>query len=151
MTPRPLLPVCFTAVLLATAATTAAAQGTAAPSGPSATTTATAPVVTHWDAHPTGKYLLELTVPERPMQVDLTISDSAGVPVAMFWPVGDNDGHTMTVTVKDTDLVLTAMAPRGKVEVVLQRKNDQLTGHWSMGDEEKGDLQGHVVQEAKKP
>jgi len=149
MTTRSLLSHCLAAVLLATAAGTAAAQGTAAPSGPSAT--AIAPVATHWDLHPTGKYLLELTVPEGPMQVDLTISDSAGVPVAMFWPVGDNDGHAMTVTVKDTDLVLTAMAPRGKVEVVLQRRNDQLTGHWSMGEHEKGDLKGHVVQEAKKP
>lgn len=149
MTPRSLLPVCFTAVLLATAAGTAAAQGTAAPGGPSVTTNA--PSVTHWDAHPTGKYLLEMTIPERAMQVDLTISDSAGVPVAMFWPVGDNDGHAMTVTVKDTDLVLTALAPRGKVELVLQRNNDQITGRWSMGDEEKGALTGHVVQEAKKP
>lgn len=148
MTPRSLLSLCVTAALLTTART-AAAQGTAAASGPSAS--AATPAATHWDANPVGKYLLELTIPERPMQVDLTISDSAGVPVAMFWPVGDNDGHSMTVAVKDTDLVLTAMAPRGKVEVVLQRRNDQLTGHWSMGDEEKGPLTGHVVQDAKKP
>lgn len=77
------------------------------------------------------------------MQVALTIADSAGTPTAVFWPVGDNDGPAMSVTVKGTDLFLHAEVPRGAVDIVLQRHGDQLTGTWSLG-EERGSLTGTV-------
>jgi hypothetical protein len=108
----------------------------------SAASAATTPA-TRWDAHPVGRYKLEMTIPERTMQVDLTIADSAGKAFALFWPVGDNDGHTMNVTVKGTDLVLDAETPRGPVQIVLQRQGDRITGSWAMGAD-KGPVQGRV-------
>ena len=147
MTSRSLLPLFSAAALISVGAQTAGAQTVATQSGASSAAIAT-PALTRWDAHPTGKYVLQLTLPERIMKVDLTITDSAGTPTALFWPVGDNDGHVMTVAVKDTDMVLQADAPRGKVVVVLERQGDHLTGHWSMGLEG-GALQGQVVEEGK--
>ena len=132
------------ATLLAGSARPAAAQG--APSAAAA-----APVVTHWSQHPTGKYRLQVSLPEHVMDADLTIADSAGTPVANFWPVGDNDGHSLAVAVTDTALVLSAATPRGPFQMVLQRRGDQITGRYSMGVQESGAVQGQVKEEAKTP
>lgn len=107
--------------------------------------------VTHWSQHPTGKYRLQLALPDHVMDADLTIADSAGTPVANLWPVGDHDGHSLAVVVKDTTLVLSAATPRGPFEMVLQRQGDKLTGHYSMGVQEAGEVQGQVKEEAKTP
>jgi hypothetical protein len=147
MTSRSFLPLLSTAALLAVGAPSANAQANAAQTGPSSGAAA-APAYDKWEAHPTGKYLLELTLPEGIKGVNLTISDSAGTPTALFWPVGDHDGHVMTVTVKDTDLVLEADAPRGKVIVTIERQGERLTGRWSMGMQG-GPLTGKVEGAAK--
>ena len=101
------------------------------------------PLYTRWSDKPVGKYRLDVSLPERTMEVDLTISIRADTMVAMFWPVGDNDGHEMSVSVEDTDLVLKAVTPRGPIEIVVRRSNDQLFGQWTMG-EDKGTLRGQV-------
>lgn len=141
------------AAVVAAGAETAGAQTagaqTAAQGGPSAS--ATAPVTTHWSQHPTGKYRLQLALPDHVMDADLTIADSSGTPVANLWPVGDNDGHSLAVAVKDTTLVLSAATPRGPFEMVLQRHGDKLAGHYSMGVQEAGEVQGQVKEEAKTP
>ena len=148
-TPRRTLSLFATAALLAIAARPLAAQAPAP--GASAAAAPATPAVTHWSQHPTGKYRLQFALPDHVMDADLTIADSAGTPTAIFWPVGDNDGHAVTVTVKDTSLVLFASTPRGPFQVVLQRKDAQISGHYSMGVQEAGEVQGHVEQEAKQP
>jgi hypothetical protein len=132
MTSRSFLSLFSVVALTVVGAQAAGAQATAAKSGTSSAAAAT-PAFDKWDAHPTGKYYLALTLPEGIKEVNLTISDSAGTPTAVFWPVGDIDGHAMTVTVKDADLVLEADAPRGKVIVTIERQGKSLTGRWSMG------------------
>lgn len=148
MTPQRTLSLLATASLLTVAASPRllAAQAAAPVTAP-----ATAPAVTHWSQRPIGKYRLQLALPDHVMDADLTIADSAGTPTAVFWPVGDNDGHALTVSVKDTTLVLFASTPRGPFELVLQRKGEQLNGHYSMGVQEAGEVKGHVEQEAKQP
>ncbi len=116
----------------------AGAQAAAQSAAPAA-----AQLQTHWDAHPVGKYSLSLTLPDREMAVDLTLSDSAGTVVANFWPVGDHDGHDMQVTVKDTDLLLHADSPGGAIDIVLRREGDRITGTWSRGGEH-GPLTGTI-------
>ena len=132
------------AAFLAAGARSANAQGAPSAAAPTAN-------VRHWSQHPTGKYRLQLALPDRMMDADLTIADSAGTPTAIFWPVGDNDGHALAVSVKDTSLVLSAATPRGPFELVLQRQGDQLNGHFSMGVQEAGPVQGVVKEEAKTP
>ena len=132
------------AALLATAARPVNAQGAASSAAP-------VPTVRQWSQHPSGKYRLQLALPDRMMDADLTIADSAGTPTAIFWPVGDNDGHALAVSVKDTSLVLTASTPRGPFELVLQRQGNRLNGHFSMGTQEAGAVQGRVAEEAKTP
>jgi hypothetical protein len=135
--------------LIAVVALVAGARSAAAQGGPSVA--AATPVVTHWNQHPTGKYRLQLTLPDRKMDADLTISDSSGTPVANFWPVGDNEGHPLAVAVKDTDLVFSAQTPRGPFSLVLQRQGNQLRGHFAMGMQESGPVTGTVAEETKTP
>ncbi len=96
-----------------------------------------------WSAKPVGAYTLAMVLPERTMDVDLTIADSSGTLTALFWPVGDNDGHPMHVDVQGTDLILTADSPRGAVRVVLHHRAEKLSGTWALG-EEHGTLTGAV-------
>ncbi len=116
-----------------------------APTARAQTTTAVTPDTSAeaWAAKPVGAYTLAMVLPERTMDVDLTIADSSGTLTAMFWPVGDNDGHPMQVTVQGTDLILTAESPRGAVRIVLQRRAEKLSGTWTLG-EEHGTLTGVV-------
>ncbi|MFL5562484.1 MAG: hypothetical protein ACJ79K_13505 [Gemmatimonadaceae bacterium] len=116
----------------------------AKPSAPSGSTTM-------WDARPSGKYLLELTLPDRTMEATLTISDSAGTPVALFWPNGDNDGHALSVTVDGADLKLYAATPRGPFNMTLNRAADHITGRFSMGVEESGPVEGHFERSGAPP
>lgn len=143
-------PVSMLRSICAAAVFTAAAHTAAAQSGPAPTSAAAAPA-SQWNQHPLGKYRLELSLPDRKMQVDLTISDSAGTAVANFWPVGDNDGHMLAVAVKDTDLVLSAQTPRGPFSLVLERQGNTLSGRYAMGTQETGAVTGSVVEEAAKP
>ena len=122
----------------------AAPAATSQPAAPSSATAA-------WDAHPTGKYLLELTLPDRKMQATLTLSDSVGTPVALFWPVGDNDGHALSVTVDGADLKLYASTPRGPFNMVLNRAADHVTGRFSMGLVESGPVDGHLERAGATP
>jgi hypothetical protein len=130
---------------LAVAWSHAAAQSGAQPAGagPAAITSAITPA--KWDARPVGTYNLDVALPDRVMPARLTIAaDSAGKLTASFWPIGDNDAHDMVVTVKGTDLVLDAEAPRGHVEFVLQHEGDKVAGQWSFGPD-KGTLKGTIA------
>ena len=126
--------------ILALSAETAAAQ--AAQAGqPSASASAAAP--TPWPARPLGRYELQIAMPERVMPLVAVISDSAGAVAGVIQPEGDPEPHPVKVTVKGTELFLTATAERGAIEIVLVRTGDQLTGRWSYG-EGKGELKGIV-------
>lgn len=150
MTPHRILSTLATASLFAIAARPLAAQAAASAAAPVAAAIA-APAVTHWSQHPTGKYRLQLALPDHMMDADLTIADSAGTPTAVFWPVGDNEGHPVAVAVKDTDLVLTAQTPRGPFSLVLERQGSTLSGHFAMGTQESGPVTGTIVEPAKTP
>ena len=123
----------------------------AAPSAKPADASVAPASATPWDAHPTGKYLLELSLPDHKMQADLTISDSAGTPVALFWPAGDNEGHRLSVTVQGVDLKLYAETPRGPFSATLQRDGDHITGHYAMGIQESGAIEGRVEHSSAAP
>jgi hypothetical protein len=146
--------------LLATAAHAASAQaanssvyGSSASAAPATVAQPSAPSgsATTWDAHPTGKYLLALTLPDRKMQATLTISDSAGTPVALFWPEGDDEGHALSVTIHGSDLKLYASTPRGPFNMTLNRAADHITGRFSMGMEESGPVEGHLERSGATP
>jgi hypothetical protein len=140
MRTRSLLPTLGVALCLGAAAWPAAAQSPT--TSPTTSPTAAATTLAHWGARPIGKYVLELALPDRVMEAELTIgADAAGHLTALFWPVGDHDGHEMSVTVKDTDLLLHADTPRGPADFVLQRQNERIVGRWTLG-EEHGTLQG---------
>jgi len=94
---------------------------------------ASAITAARWDARPVGIYDLEIMLPNRAMPAKLTVSDSAGTLLASLRPEGDNEAHPRMVTLKDTDLVFDAEAPRGHVQIVLQHEGDRLTGTWRMG------------------
>lgn len=119
-------------VALAALAMPAAAQSTAAPAAPSAS----APATEAWSAKPIGKYTLTMVRPDgQNMPVSVTVSDSAGALSALFWPVGDNDGHTMSVEVKGTDLVLNGQTPGGPLVITLQKHEHAVKGTWSFRGE----------------
>lgn len=125
--------VCATVAIAVPATRVSAQSSTSTPSsaGPSDV----------WTAKPVGAYTIALDMGDHAMAVDLTISDSTGTLTAVFWPVGDHDGHEMNVDVRGTDLILTADAPRGPVRIVMQRRGDNISGTWSLG-EEHGTLTG---------
>ncbi|AHG93325.1 hypothetical protein J421_5790 (plasmid) [Gemmatirosa kalamazoonensis] len=131
--------------LLCLVARPAAAQSpTASPAVPPSTVTVGSTRLTRWDARPVGRYDVELALPDGPMPVTLTVSDSAGRLTATFWKVGDRDGHEMSVTVKDTDLLLHAETPRGPLDIVLQRQGERVAGRWTLGADH-GSVQGKVA------
>ena len=132
------------AALLTVAAQAAAAQSDASSSIAS-------PASAGWSDRPTGKYVLELAVPNRTNKVNLTVSDSAGGALsAVFWPAGDYKGHAMTVRVQGIDMILEAYTPRGLFEIVLVRQGSLIAGHWSLGDA-KGVVEGRVEDEGDAP
>ena len=126
--------------LVALDARPAVAQSVAAAAQPSATASAAA--VT-WPAHPSGRYELEIALPDKVMPATIVVADSSGVPTAQLQTEGDDEAHPMKVTVKGTELFFNATAPRGAIEIVLVRTADLLSGRWSYGDGS-GTLKGHV-------
>jgi hypothetical protein len=94
-----------------------------------------------WSAKPIGKYELILNIPEGPMPVELTVSESAGTLTAMFWKVGDNDGHFVKPTVKGNDLVLEGTTPHGALTITLRHHGPKLAGVWQLG-EGRGTVEG---------
>lgn len=136
MRARTYLPSLSVALCLCVVTLPAVAQLTGSPptGAPSPAPSAASAALTRWDARPIGKYDIELTLPDRVMQVELTVADSAGHLTATFRPVGDRDGHEMRVTVKDTDLLLHAETPRGLLDIVLQRQAARASpggGRWA--------------------
>jgi hypothetical protein len=97
--------------------------------------------VEQWSAKPVGKYDLLLNIPEGAMPVELTIGESAGSLTAMFWKVGDNDGHFMKPTVKGEDLVLEGTTPNGALVVTIKHHGALLSGIWQLG-QGRGTLEG---------
>jgi hypothetical protein len=117
--------------LVAIGAPSATAQTTTQAGKTSAATTSASAASTPWSAMPTGKYQLNIHLPEGVMSAMLTIRDSAGVPAATFLGENDPEAHPMQVTVKGTELYLNADAPKGPMEIVLLRQGEQLDGRWS--------------------
>ena len=96
-----------------------------------------------WPAKPIGRYELQIAMTDKVLPATIVIADSAGTAAAVIQTEGDPDEHAMKATVKGTELYLNTVAPKGAVEIVLQRTGDKLTGHWTYGDD-KGTLEGHV-------
>jgi hypothetical protein len=130
------------AFCLAVAANHAAAQS--ADSSKTAASAAAALKAAPWSARPVGVYNLEIALSDRAMPARLTVSEVDGKLTASLWPEGDNDAHEMSVSVKDTDLIFDAEAPRGHVQLVLQHEGDRITGSWSYG-QERGALRGMIA------
>jgi hypothetical protein len=130
------------AFCLAVASPAAAQRGDQSKTPPPSTPAITA---VRWDAHPVGTYNLEITLPERVMPARLTVTEVDGKLVASLWPEGDNDAHEMSVSVKDTDLVFDADAPKGHVQLVLQHEGDRIAGSWTFGPD-RGTLRGTIAR-----
>jgi hypothetical protein len=96
-----------------------------------------------WSAKPVGNYDIMLNSADRKISVRVTVSESDGKLVALFWPADDAEGHAMDVTVAGTDLVLTAKTRRGPLEVNIERRGQKLSGSWTLGSL-KGSLKGDI-------
>ena len=143
MKPTIFLTTLTVAALVALDARSATAQSASPAASPAATSAPAAAAPTPWAEHPSGRYELEIVLPDKVMPATVVIADSSGIPAAQFQPEGDNDAHAMKVTIKGTELYLNAIAPRGPIELVMLRSADQITGRWTYGDG-KGLLRGHV-------
>jgi hypothetical protein len=97
-----------------------------------------------WSAKPVGNYDVILNSPDRRISVRVTVSETDGKLVALFWPADDAEGHAMEVTVAGTDLVLTAKTRRGPLEVDIERRGQKLSGSWTLGSL-KGSLKGDIT------
>jgi hypothetical protein len=110
--------------------------------------TRSGPVTGHaaeqWDAKPLGTYDVVLDTPDRPIAVTVTISETSGKLVALFWPASDDQGQVMDATVIGTDLVLSANTRRGAFELNIERRGKALTGSWMLGNK-RGSLKGEVT------
>ena len=142
MKPTIFLTALATAALVALDARAASAQS-ASPAPAPAATSAPAAAPTPWPENPSGRYELEIVLPDKVMPATVVIADSSGVPAAQFQPEGDPEAHPMKITLKGTELYLNAIAPRGAIELVMLRSADQITGRWTYGDG-KGVLRGRV-------
>lgn len=96
-----------------------------------------------WSAKPVGNYDVILNSADRRISVRVTVSETDGKLVALFWPA-DAEGHAMDVTVAGTDLVLTAKTRRGPLEVDIERRGQKLSGSWTLGSL-KGSLKGDIT------
>ena len=97
-----------------------------------------------WDAKPLGNYDVVLDTPDRPLAVTITISETSGKIVALFWPEGDDQGQVMDVTVIGTDMVLSANTRKGAFELNVERRGKTLSGSWLLGNKH-GSLKGMVT------
>jgi hypothetical protein len=132
----------LTAGLVALAAVSAQAQPSmvAARSGPVAGRVA----AEQWEAKPLGTYDVVLDTPDHPITVTITISETSGKLVALFWPTSDDQGQVMDATVIGTDLVLSANTRRGAFELNIERRGKSLSGFWMLGNKQ-GSLKGEVT------
>jgi hypothetical protein len=132
----------LTAGLVALAAVSAQAQPSmaAARSGP-----VTARIAAEqWESKPLGTYDVVLDTPDHPIAVTITISETSGKLVALFWPASDDQGQVMDATVIGTDLVLSANTRRGAFELNIERRGKSLSGTWMLGNN-KGSFKGEVT------
>jgi hypothetical protein len=97
-----------------------------------------------WEAKPVGTYDVVLDTPDHPIAVTITISETSGKLVALFWPATDDQGQVMEATVIGTDLVLSASTRRGAFELNIERRGKGLSGFWMLGNN-KGSLKGEVT------
>lgn len=97
-----------------------------------------------WDAKPIGNYDVVLDTPDQAVAVTLTISETSGKLIALFWPASDEQGQVMDVTVVGTDLVLSANTRRGSLELSIERRGKALAGSWTLGNKH-GSLKGEVT------
>jgi hypothetical protein len=141
-----LLMVADTTIQAQSAAANGATPTTPGTAAPAATA---APAVTPkdigppeaWSDKPLGKYDIVINIPEGPMPVEITISQSATGLSALFYKVGDNDAHVMDAAVKGTDLVLTGSTPRGALTINIRHHGALLSGTWQLGGD-RGTLEG---------
>jgi hypothetical protein len=116
---------------------------------PSMTAARSAPVTPRgaaeqWEAKPLGNYDVVLDTPDRPVAVTITISETSGKLVALFWPESDDQGQVMDVTVVGTDMVLSANTRRGALELNIERRGKALSGSWTLGNKH-GTLKGEIT------
>ena len=89
-----------------------------------------------WEAKPLGTYDVVLDTPDHPISVTITISETSGKLVALFWPASDDQGQMMDATVIGTDLVLSANTRRGAFELNIERRGKGLSGFWMLGNKQ---------------
>jgi hypothetical protein len=128
--------------LLAVTAMPALAQANLAANR--STPTASARAADQWDWKPLGNYDVVLETPDRQVAVTITISESSGKLVALFWPAGDEEGQAMEATVIGADLVISANTRRGPIELNIERRGQTLSGTWMLGNKH-GSLKGMVT------
>ena len=94
-----------------------------------------------WSEKPLGKYDLTINIPEGPMPVEITISETKSGLSALFYKVGDNDAHVMSATVNGIDLILSGTTPHGALTMQIRHHGPRLSGTWQVG-EDRGTLEG---------
>ena len=145
------------AVVASFAPSRATAQAAGAPPAPRAVAQAIGPIIAPADARRADAPAAAVAV--RPVGLyrfgwrhaaglpsELTVADSAGQLIARYRLGDDRAAHPMTVTVRDTDLLLHAETPSGRLTVRLDDQNGTsaagpMTGRWWLGDA-RGTLRG---------
>ena len=97
-----------------------------------------------WGAKPLGNYDIVLDTPDGQVAVTITISETSGKLVALFWPESDDQGQVMDVAVIGTDMVLSANSRGGAFELNIERRGKALSGSWTLGKKQ-GSLKGMVT------
>jgi hypothetical protein len=84
------------------------------------------------------------------MPIEVTIADSAGVPVATFRLPGDRAARPMAVDLTDTDVALHGETPDGVLTLLFYQPRaasdaGTIAGRWWLG-ERSGELRGRVTR-----
>ncbi|MDQ6689861.1 MAG: hypothetical protein M3Z18_05055 [Gemmatimonadota bacterium] len=133
----------FTALLVASPIAGARAQATVADVRPAPSAVSGGVAAEAWSARPVGNYDVVLDSPEGAIAVRVTVSETQGKLVALFWPAKEAEGQAMDVAIAGTDMVLTAKTHRGPIEINIERRGQALSGNWTLGRTH-GSLRGEI-------
>ena len=133
------------ALALVALAPTARAQSTTASASAAAPAAAAAPVVP-WSTKSAGTYDIVVAGANDGNSESATLvigTDSTGALTAKVVEGPRNDEHPMTVEVKGDDLVMKSQTNNGVMTITVQRRGDEIAGHWEIGSQQ-GTLTGKL-------
>ena len=129
-------------VALASTARAQSSTTSASSVAPAATAAPTIP----WSTKSAGTYDIVVAGTDDGHSEPATLvigTDSAGALTAKIVEGPRNDEHPMTVEVKGDDLVMKSQTNNGVMTITVQRRGDEIAGHWEIGMQQ-GTLTGKL-------